>query len=208
MVNKDSSSLFFVVWLDRFRLFAWELSRSQNFRQSARTCIRTNGLPQVFVSWKSKVERQKNACGKPFVSSFKFMTRWEMVLHVENTWLKVKTSSGFVDFSLFVVCLFMYFDGFIKLFKILSPHAYFAYYKACDYRRRWAIINLNVAVVNFTSSMFPSVSSTNSLFFFTILRRIWIINIVCISIAFVWICVLQCQSKYLSKSINIIHDKS
>ena len=82
------------------------------------------------------------------------MTRWEMVLHVENTWLKVKTSSGFVDFSLFVVCLFMYFDGFIKLFKILSPHTYFAYYKACVYRRRWAIINLNVAVVNFTSSMF------------------------------------------------------
>ena len=49
---------------------------------------------------------------------------------------------------------------------------------------------------------FQSVSSINSLFFFTIVTSIWIIKLIRIAIAFLWIYVLQCQSKQLWKSIN------
>ena len=128
ILRRSSSSL------ERFWLFVWKVAL------------------KILVSLHKSVSFEfynKNTCSKPFLSSFNDITR-EMVCEKYLT----KTRCGFVDvthsdwdvwdiwykwwtteavlpkgLALLVVYIFIYIYSFIKWFKILSLHAYFAYCK-------------------------------------------------------------------------------
>ena len=68
--------------LARFGLFVWKVS------------LKTLGSLYKSVSFESK---EKNACGKAFVSSLKNMTRWEMTWGKYRSKLNWNVRSDFVD---------------------------------------------------------------------------------------------------------------